>query len=483
MKEGLRAGTLDILGQDGLHRVHAAALSLLENPGIQSTSGQILDLFRQGGAGVDRDSGIIRVPAALVEAAIASAPRSFVIHGRGPEMDLRVESGRIFYGMGGTSVPYVWDHAIGRPRDPTQADMAACTRVGHALPNVDFIMALCTAGDAPKDQSFFHDYDAMLRNTTKPIVFSVVGRQATARILGMAAAACGGEAELRRRPLGMAMASAVSPLTVTELTEGIIDAVEFGVPIRYGVGPMMGGTGPATVAGTLAQSLAETLFGLVLVQLVKPGAPVVLAPNTNVMDMATGQCTYASPEQTLGKMAVAQLGRLYRLPTWATGGGVESKLPDSEAAAQAMMGMLLCALAGVTFCQNLGTLASGLYGSMEQLLICDEIASMVKRILAGLRVDEDTLALDVIREVGHRGDFLTRAHTLEHFRSDLFFPALFRRQSIDGWLARGARAIADVAHERVQAILAGSAPADPAIDRDVRSRILPDPPAEPFQDG
>jgi trimethylamine--corrinoid protein Co-methyltransferase len=341
--------------------------------------------------------------------------------------------------------------------------MAACTRVGHALPNVDFIMALCTAGDAPKDQSFFHDYSAMLRNTTKPIVFSVVGRQATARILGMAAAACGGEAELRRRPLGMAMASAVSPLTVTELTEGVIDAVEFGVPIRYGVGPMMGGTGPTTVAGTLAQSLAETLFGLVLVQLVKPGAPVVLAPNTNVMDMATGQCTYASPEQNLGKMAVAQLGRFYRLPTWATGGGVESKLPDSEAAAQAMMGMLLCALAGVTFCQNLGTLASGMYGSMEQLLICDEIASMIKRILAGLRVTEDTLALDVIREVGHGKDFLTHAHTLGHFRSDLFFPALFQRQSIDGWLARGARPIADVAHERVRAILAGSAPTEPDI--------------------
>jgi trimethylamine---corrinoid protein Co-methyltransferase len=463
MKEGTSAGTFDVLTADGLHRIHAAALSLLENPGVLSRSGQILDLFQKGGARVDGGSGIIRVPADMVEAAIASAPRSFVIHGRDSEMDLRVEPGRIFYGMGGTSVPSVWDHPAGRPRDPTKADMAACTRVGQALSNIDFIMALCTSGDAPKDQSFFHDYDAMLRNTTKPIVFSVVGREATASILSMAAASCGGESALRRRPLGMAMASAVSPLMVTELTEGIIDAVEFGVPVRYGVGPMMGGTSPATVAGTLAQSLAETLFGLVLVQLIRVGAPVVLAPNTNVMDMATGQCTYGSPEQTLGKMAVGQLGRFYGLPTWATGGGVESKLPDSEAAAQAMMGMLLCALAGVTFCQNLGTLASGLYGSMEQLLICDEIVSMVKRILAGLAVTEETLALDVIREVGHGKDFLTHAHTLGHFRSDLFFPALFRRQSIDQWLAQGARSMADVAHERVRSILAEPARPDPEI--------------------
>ena len=461
MKEGTRAGTFDVLTADALHRVHAAALSLLENPGILSRSGRILDLFRRGGASVDRGSEIIRVPGGMVEAAIASAPRSFVIHGRDPEMDLRVESGRIFYGMGGTSVPYVWDHVLGRPRDPRKADMEACTRVGHALSHVDFVMALCHSGDVPKDQSFFHDYGAMLRNTTKPIVFSVVGREATARILDMAAACCGGPSALRRRPLGMAMASAVSPLTVTELTEGLIDAVELGIPVRYGVGPMMGATSPATVAGTLAQSLAETLFGLVLVQLIRPGAPVVLAPNTNAMDMTTGQCTYGSPEQTLGKMAVGQLGRFYGLPTWATGGGVESKLPDSEAAAQAMMGILLCGLAGVTFCQNLGTMASGLYGSMEQLLICDEIASMVKRILAGLLVTEDSLALGVIREVGHGKEFLTHEHTLRHFRSELFFPALFRRQSIDRWIARGARPAADVAHERVRAILAE--PASPEL--------------------
>jgi trimethylamine--corrinoid protein Co-methyltransferase len=160
-------------------------------------------------------------------------------------------------------------------------------------------------------------------------------------------------------------------------------------------------------------------------------------------------------------MAVGQLGRFYGLPTWATGGGVESKLPDSEAAAQAMMGILLCGLAGVTFCQNLGTMASGLYGSMEQLLICDEIASMVKRILAGLLVTEDSLALGVIREVGHGKEFLTHEHTLRHFRSELFFPALFRRQSIDRWIARGARPAADVAHERVRAILAE--PASPEL--------------------
>jgi len=456
MKRGAGAGTLTILSENDLQRLHASALSLLEDPGVLSRSRRILDLFRKAGAPVDQESGVIRVAPDMVEAAIASAPKSFVIHGRDPDMDLLVESGRVFYGMGGTSEPYVWDHEAGRPREPIKADMETATRVGHSLANIDFVMALCTSGDAPKEHVFFHDYDAMLRNTTKPIVFSVLGLRSTTKILEMAAAACGGESGLRRRPLGMAMASGVSPLVVTELNEGILEAVEFGVPIRYGVGPMMGGTSPATVAGNLAQSVAETLFGLALVQVIKPGAPVVLAPNTNAMDMATGQCTYASPEQNLGKAAVAQLGRFYGLPTWGTAGGVESKLPDSEAAAQAAMTMLLCGLAGLTFCQNLGTLASGLYGSVEQLLICDEIAHTVNRLLAGFSVTDDALALDVIRAVGHGKDFLTHDHTLTHFKRSLFFPSLFRRQSVHQWLEGGGRPIVEVAHGRVREILAGA---------------------------
>jgi len=458
MKTGTPAGSFKVLSDGDLQRIHAAALSLLSNPGVRSESDLILDLFKRAGAPVDRAGRTIRVPAEMVEAALKTAPRSFILHGRQPGQDLLVESGRVYYGLGGTSEPYFWDCQLGRPRRPAKADMVDVTRVGQALSHVDFVMALCSSGDVPGDQVFIHDYDAIFRNTDKPVVFSVLGRHSTATILEMAAAACGGESEMRRRPWGMAMVSCVSPLVVTRLQEGILDALELGVPIRYGAGPMMGGTSPASVAGIVAQSMAETLFGLVMVQLLKPGAPFVFAPNTNVMDMATGQCTYSSPEQTLGKAAVAQLGRFYGLPTWATAGGVESKLPDCEAAAQAMLGMLLNSLAGITFNQSMGTLASGLCGSVEMAVICDELAHMVKRVLAGFAVTDDTLALDVVREVGQGGQFLTHSHTLEHFRQEMFFPALFRRQSIDQWLERGARPIVDVAHQRVQAILEQARP-------------------------
>ena len=248
----------------------------------------------------------------------------------------------------------------------------------------------------------------------------------------------------------------ISPLRIGKFSDGMVDAIEFGVPIMITLGPMMGATSPASLAGTLVQVNAEALFSIVLSQVIKPSAPVVYGPHVAVMDMSTAQCTYGSAEQHLGRAAIAQLGRFYNLPTFGLGGGVEAKLPDAEAASQAMMGLFANALSGLTLTQCLGTLASGMYGSPEMLLICDEMVHMLKRFMGGIRVDEETLAMEVIQEVSHTGNYLVHDHTAQWFRKELFFPSLFRRQSIDQWLESGARPIVDVAHERVQQIIAKS---------------------------
>jgi trimethylamine--corrinoid protein Co-methyltransferase len=269
----------------------------------------------------------------------------------------------------------------------------------------------------------------------------------------------------------MLFTQTVSPLKIGHYSEGMVDAAEFGVPILTAPGPMMGATCPTTLAGNLVQINAEALFSIVMSQLIKPGTPIIYGPHVAAMDMVTAQCTYGSAEQHLGRSAVAQFGRFYNLPTFGLGGGVEAKLPDAEAAAQAMMGILANALSGLTLTQCLGTLASGLYGSPEMLLICDEMVGMIKRFVAGIKVSEETLAVDVIKEVGHTGNFLSHDHTAQWFRKELFFPVLFRRQSVDQWLASGGKAIVDVAHDRVESILAKAEPvplpagADQALDK------------------
>ena len=474
MKTGAKGGSLRILSDSDVERIHLASLSLLEDPGILSDSDLFLDILQKGGAKVDREKRTIRVPREMVEAAIKIAPSSFVLYGRNdPDMDLLIEPGRVYYGMGGTSEPMFWDYDLWHPRQPTKADMITSTRIGHALPHIDFVQTLCMSGDMPTDQIFFHDFDAIFRNTTKPSVINILERPFTQHLLELTAAASGGEQVLLEKPSVMGIVTPISPLKIAAMNEGLVDAVLAGVPILYSPGPLMGATSPATVAGTIVLSNAEVLFGLVLCQLIKPGAPVVLKPDTDVFDMRTTQVTYGSPEQNLGKIAEAQLAHFYNLPIYGLGGGVEAKAPDAEAAAEAMMSMLLNGLAGMTLNQSLGTLSFGQYSSQEMVVICDELVHSIKRILEGINVTEDTLAVDLIRSVGPGGDFLQQDHTVQYFRQELYFPNLFRRQSIEQWENTGKKMSHQIAHEKVLQILekAGPLALPPGIDAEMERAL------------
>lgn len=468
MKPGAHGGRLSLLSDADVERIYRAALDLLMEPGLFSESDLFLNIFAKGGAKVDWTARTIRIPQDLVEWAIGSAPKSFVLYGRNdPSMDLQVEQGRTYYGMGGTSEPLFWDYDLRRSRQPTKQDMINNTRVGHALANIDFVQTLCMSGDVPTSHTFFHDFDAIFRNTTKPTVLNILERPFTQSLLGMAAAVSGGETALREKPSMLGIVTPVSPLKIAVMNEGMIDAIQAGIPILYSPGPLMGATSPATVAGTVALTQAEVLFGVVLTQLIKPGAPVVLKPDTDVFDMKTSQVTYGSPEQDLGKVASVQMARRYNLPVYGLGGGVEAKIPDAEAAAESMETMLMVGLAGMTLCQSLGTLAFGMYGSPEMAVLCDEMVHMTKRLLAGFEVNDETLALDAIREAGYGGNFLKMKHTARWFRREMFFPSLFRRQTSDEWVRAGSKSAEQVAHEKVLEILESARPVELPLGADI----------------
>lgn len=459
MKTGAKAGNLTILTENELDKIYESSLSLLMDPGVVSDSDLFLTIFEKGGAIVDRQKRTVRLPRQLVEWAIASAPKSFILHDRNdPALDLPIENGRVYYGMGGTSEPLFWDWDQWKTRKPTKADMINCTRVGHALPNIDFVQTLCMSGDMPTNEIFFHDFDAIFRNTTKPTVINILERPFTRKLIEMSAAVSGGESRMREQPTVMGIVTPISPLKIAVMNEGMIDAIEAGIPILYSPGPLMGATGPATVAGTLVLTNAEVLFGVVLTQLIQPGAKIVLKPDTDVFDMRTTQVTYGSPEQDLGKVAMVQLAKRYKIPIYSLGGGVECKVPDAEAASEAMMSMLLNGLAGATMNQSLGSLSFGLYGSPEMAVICDEMVNMIKRVLDGVNVSDETIGLDVIRAVGPGGDFLGQDHTLKYFRKELYFPGLFKRLTSDEWVSAGSKMIHQVAHERVMQILSVAKP-------------------------
>jgi len=200
MKHGISGGYLDILSESEIERIHRASLSLLADPGVISDSDLILETFVKAGVKVDRERRLIFLTEEIVNDALASAPKSFTLYGRDPQKDLLLENGQVYFGMGGASEPFYWDYDLGLPRSPTKADMVNCTRLGERLQNVDFVLSLCSAGDVPRDEIFLHEYDAIMRNTTKPVIYSAPGRFFAAKYIEMACAASGGESAFRSRP-------------------------------------------------------------------------------------------------------------------------------------------------------------------------------------------------------------------------------------------------------------------------------------------
>jgi len=477
MRHQINTGYLDLLREDEIERIHEASLSLLSNPGMQSTSMRILRTFQQAAIEVDFENRTVHLTPEIVERALRTAPKSFIFHGRDPKWDLLLETGQVYFGMGGASEPFILDYSSKQPRTPTYEDMVNCTRIGQELENVDFILALCSAGDRPKEQMFLYEYDALIRNTSKPIVYTAPGSFYSLKLMEMACAASGGEDGFRSRPWVGAFVTPISPLQASVLDECIYELAAFGAPAVIRPSPMMGATSPVTLAANLAQANAEALFMIVLSQIIHPGTPVIYGPGTPAMDMATTQCTYGSPDEALGRACIGQLGRFYHLPSWNTA-ATESKLPDAAAAAETLYGMQLNAMAGITMIQAMGTMASGFYGSAEMLVICNEIARMLRYLLRGIEISDESLALEVIREVGPGGNFLSQTHTVQNFKSAQYFPSLFRRQTITQWQARGAHAILDEAHLRVENILAQGGPvelpsgADQELKRVLEQAIL-----------
>lgn len=458
MKHGPKGGLLNVLAPGELARIHEASLRLLETHGVRCDSDALRRVLVRGEARLAADGRTLRLPRSLVEWAVRTAPRSFVFCGRDPAHDLLLESPRVYYGLGGSPVPFCWDQRAQTVRPAVEADVAVATRVGQALSHVDFMMSLASAGDVPEAIHYLREYRTLLSHTTKPIIYSAPDRASAAAFLEMAAIAGGGEAAFARRPSVMLFTQPVSPLQVSAYNEGMIEFAAAGAPILYSPGAMMGATSPATLAGALVQGNAETLVGVVLAQLLRPGTPVVYGPHTPVMDMRTARCTYAGTEQALGRAAMAQLARHLGLPSFSTGAGVDAHAADVQAGAEAAMGIFLNGLAGLTLTQTMGTMGGGIFGSLEMLVICDEIVAMAKRVLRGIEVSDETLAADVIAAVGPGGHFLDQEHTARTFRREFFFPALFGRVGLEEWRLGGQQRAETAARARLEELLTRPTP-------------------------
>ena len=426
-----------------------ASLAILERTGVRLLAPEAVELLAGAGAAIS-EGNRARIPRRLVERALETAPRRIVLHDRSGRPALPLEGTRTFFGPG-SDCPRIVDHRSGERRPAVLDDVRDAARLCDALPNIDFVMSLFIPSDAPPALADRLQFEAMLHNTTKPIVFVTYEMSGCAEVVEMAEAVAGGAEALRERPFAACYINVTSGLVHNaDALEKLLFLAGKGLPALY-VPVVSGGTsGPMTMAGGLALSNAGALAGLVISQLKREGAPFVLPGfGGDALDMRTMVDPYCAPDP---RGMAESLGHHYGLPLFTLGGGSESKVVDGQASVEAGLTMLFGALAGGQLFHDLGYLESGLTGSLAQLAVCNEIAGWIRSAIAPVEISPETLALDLIDAAGPEGSFLKLPHTRRHMR-ERWYPTLFDRDNHAGWVSKGGRPLSDRAAEQVSAIL------------------------------
>ena len=472
--KGLVGGQYKPLTDDQVQRIHEAALSILAQIGVQVEESEALRLFQEAGADITGDC--VRLSRSMIEDVVDWAPSRVVLAGRDPKWDLELEGARVHIGTGGAALT-VLDLESGQPRPAVLRDVAELARLVDALDNVHFYLVPIYPTDMDKDVVDINTYYVSLANTTKHVqagVYSVEGIRDTTEMCERIA---GGAEALRERPIVSFITSwMVSPLKfAADVTTLLIETCRQRIPVVLSAAPMAGSTAPVTLAGMLAQLTAEQLSGLALTQLAQRGAPVLLGPIPATADMKTGRYLGGAAEFGLTNAAMAQIAQFYRLPIYNSAGMTDAKIPDIQAGFEKAMSAVLAALAGSNFIHH----AAGMLENMntvaaEQFVIDNDILGMAMRVLRGIRVDDETLALEVIDQVGPGGHYLMAEHTVQHMRSEFYYPsAVVDRQGWERWQQAGALDARERAKEIARDILANHRPEplDPVVEGWIRERF------------
>jgi trimethylamine--corrinoid protein Co-methyltransferase len=443
-----------VLSPAEVRQIHAASMDILESVGLRVDLKRARDAFREAGANVDEGARSVRIPAELVQRAIGQAPERFTLYGADPDFRLEIGTDQIhFAGLG--VLTSVIDRETGELRPATLEDQRNHLRLVDALPNIVGTPIGVWPTDIPMTTIHAETILAWAQNCRKPFGMGCYGAMASEDMMRMMAIAVGGKEELKRRPRFFGTCSPVSPLHMAQMQlEGVFFFAEYRQPMVMGPEAMAGTTAPATLAGLLAQHNAEVLAHITLAQIIAPGTPVAYGCASTIADMATGNIATGAMESAVITTGAAQLARYYSLPCRALAGSTDARTLDLQCMLERVGTLMPAALAGVHFIVCAGTLDGITVFSEPLLVLDDELCGLILRLARGIEVSEETLALELIKDVGWQGHYLAQLHTAEHYRREHFLPRLLRRDAREAWEAKGSKTALELARERVREILA-----------------------------
>ncbi len=446
--------TLKLLADDTIRRILDEAYQLLEDPGVRVHSDRALALLDGAGAKIDRQGRVAHIPPDVTRRALETVPGSFHLYNTAGEPAVHYGGDDVHFDPGSAAIE-ILDHGSPHSRQPVTADLIAATRLGEVLPAIDAVSTCLVCADVPEAIGDLYRLFLVLLNARKPVVTGAFAVETWSVMHEMLVAVRGSADALREKPLAVFDVCPSPPLLWSTITcENLIDCAVNGIPAELVSMPLTGATGPVTLAGAVVQHAAESLSGIVIHQLAGPGAPIVWGGSPAAFDMRTGTTPMGAVETMMIDMAYSEVGKSLGLPTHAYMGMSDAKVVDAQCGFESGIGTVLAALAGVNMVSGAGMLDFESCFSLEKLVIDAELIGMARRLLAGVAPRGATLALDVLRAVGHGGNFLEHPSTRQWFREEMTMPSPvvdrdFRRE----WEGKGALSAADRAHRQVEALL------------------------------
>lgn len=438
------------------------AYRLLWNPGVLLYSENILNLLCEAGATIETagdGNGVARIPLELVRLALSSVPSSFYLYGADGKRHVHYGGERVQFTPGSAAIE-ILDPGRTHTRAPVTRDLVNATRLTDALDVFEAMSTCLVSSDVPEAISDLYRLYVTLQHTGKPVITGTFGPGSWSVMYAMLAAVVGGEEALAAKPRAIFDVCPLSPLRWTaESIDTLYDCARHDVPVQIVATPLAGATAPVTLLGAVVQHAAETLSGIVIHQLVKPGAPVVWGGLPAAFDMRAGTTATGAIETMMLNVACAQVGQHLGIPTHAYLGLSDAKLLDMQAGFETGMGAILGTLAQINMISGPGILDFVRVFSLEKLVIDAETVRMVRRLREGMVQRDVPVALDLIRSVGHSGSFLTQEHTVAWFREELLFTSpVIDRDARAIWEVNGSPGMISRARARIETLFSDREP-------------------------
>ncbi len=426
-----------------------------------------LEILKKAGCWVEGKR--VRVPAHIFEQALKTCQKHVVLcNSRTGARELFVEGNNSYFGSG-PCTPFTRNPFTGERHRATRQSVGWATKLLDALPNIDYAMSLGIVQDVPLLISDRHEFEQQILNTDKPIITVCVDQWGQADCIKMAEIVAGGEEELRKNPFICLYAEPISPgVHCMEAAQKLVMGAKKDLPTIYTPCIMAGGTAPSTMAGVMVQGLCESLSGLVLSQCTREGAPFIMGGVYTILDMGSTIFSYGAPELDLLMAGLADVAHYLQIPMFGTAGCTDSCIIDEQAGIEAAISVAMTNMSGANLNHDTGYAEYGTTSNLDLVVIADEVLGMARRLTSGIRVDQETLALDVIEKVGPGGKFGDEDHTLKHAEEN-YVPRLVNRAAREIWQKAGSKSLTQVANEKVRDIINNHEP-EP-LSKDLAAKI------------